>query len=86
MRLTRKFSSVIRAVERRADKLGWEVPEKDTIIHAAMLICALNDRPCSYIKTMNMELVNLLQIVDYDLAIINKSKFKLEGDTLYLLA
>ena len=84
--LTRKFSAVIRSVERRADKLGLIIPQKDTIIHAAMLLCAANDKPCTIIKGMTGELTNLLYLVDYDLAVIDKSKFKLEADTLYVLA
>ena len=82
--LTRKFSSVVRSVEHRADKLGLIIPEKDTIIHAAMLLCAVKDRPCTSIKTMGDDLTNLLYLVDYDLAVISNGKFKLNGDTLYL--
>lgn len=84
--LTRKLSAVIRAVERRADKLGLIIPEKNTIIHTAMLLCAVNDKPCESIKGMTDELTNLLYLVDYDLAAIDDGKFKLDGDTLYLLA
>ena len=82
--LTRKFSSVVRAVDSRADKLGLIIPEKDTIIHAAMLLCAVKDKPCTSIKGMTDELTNLLYLVDYDLVVIDNGKFKLDGDTLYI--
>ena len=80
--LTRKFSSVVKAVEQRADSLGLIIPMHETIVHTAMLLCTVKDKPCTSIKGMTDELTNLLYLVDYDLAVIDKSKFKLEGDSL----
>ena len=55
----------------------------ETIVHTAMLLCAVKDRPCSSIKSMS-DLTGLLYMVDYGLAIVANDKFKLDGDTLYM--
>ena len=75
---------MVKAVEQRADKLGLIIPMHETIVNTAMLLCAVKDKPCTSIKSMGEDLTNMLYLVDYSLATVNKDKFKLEDDTLYM--